>query len=233
VYAALRGATSTTLLWAFAASLAAHSLFLTFPVRDRNSGIGAAGPRGGSLQATLVPLPAIEPAPAPQALNASVLATPSTVPPPTAQPSVAPVSVATSESAVGKAADVEVESEPLKERAMLGDFLAREQSEFPIEIDVPPTIDGKIVAVYPRTARAAGREGMVAVWVVVDQHGAPEEVQIVEGDLEFADAVVQAVSAAHFRPARNNLVPIRFPISLEFRFALNAAATVVEASATR
>ena len=70
----------------------------------------------------------------------------------------------------------------------------------------------------------AGREDAVAVWIVVDASGAPEEITITEGSEEFAQAVVLAIKDTQFLPARNNLQPIRFPLALEFRFAINAPA---------
>jgi len=54
----------------------------------------------------------------------------------------------------------------------------------------------------------------------VDAQGIPEEVLVTDGQEEFADAVIAAVRAARFVPAQNNLLPIRFPLALEFRFVI-------------
>jgi len=221
------------LLWALAVSLAAHSLLLTFVLGHRLSGTEPTGNKGVALHATLVERrdPIETPAATPTA-NASLVATseqPS--PPPTSRAPAQPAPAATADVYAGTVADIEIQAQPLSERGILGDLLGREQSEFPIEIDVPPKVESRIAALYPRTALAEGREGAVTVWVVVDEHGAPAEIQVVEGEEEFVDAVVSAINRASFRPARNNLVPIRFPISLEFHFALGASTSVAEARA--
>ena len=119
----------------------------------------------------------------------------------------------------------------LRDRSRVGDLWNRQIDEFPIEIDLPVRLDSKIEARYPPGALAERREESVVAWIIVDATGAVEEISIPEGSPEFAEAVRAALKDARFVPARNDMKSIRFPIALEFRFALSSgtgtATTVV------
>lgn len=231
------------LLWALVASAAVHSAFVFMPRAWPSHGSDAVVDHGVLLQAALVapseqqtdvttdhPPELTAPAsPSPIQLADQALATPSdprTVPP---MPAVSAASAKNPPSlSIGGAADMQIDGQLLEDRSRLGDMLSRQLSEFPVEVDFPVRLKDKIHAKYPATALAAGREESVAVWVVVDAQGVPEEILIADGSEEFAEAVVAAVKDARFVPARNNLLPIRFPISLEFHFVLGTpAATAV------
>jgi TonB family protein len=111
----------------------------------------------------------------------------------------------------------------LADRGRLGDYLARQLAEFPREIDYAAKPETAISAPYPAAAIAAGTQGSVAVWAVVSETGEAEEVVAVDGPELLAEAAVAAVRKARFKPAHNNLKPIRYPVALEFRFALSGA----------
>jgi TonB family protein len=125
---------------------------------------------------------------------------------------------------VGGSATVRVAGELLANSERLGELLSRQQSEFPREVDSPALLVDKVRASYPPAALAEGREDSVVVWIVVDAKGAIEEILVAEGTEEFSAAVIAAVRQARFVPAQGNLAPIRFPLALEFRFAIDGKA---------
>lgn len=216
--------TPLTLLWAFAASVVVHAgILIATLAGSPYPGVASLTPR--PLIATFMP-PQVAPA-EPTVIASvapSVLATPAAaIPTPPAPPS-APASpepaAATPRGRERGLAKLDVIAVPLADRNRMGEFLGRQTSEFPVEIDRPVRLDGKVVALYPAAALRAGREGSVAVWFVVDAAGVPDEIHILDGDEEFVAAVLAAVRAARFLPAEDKLKPIRFPLSLEFEFRL-------------
>ena len=122
-----------------------------------------------------------------------------------------------------------IEAQPLEDRNRIGDLNSRQLAEFPVELEFPVRLAGKIVAHYPPAALAAGREGSVVVWIVVDAQGHADEIEVTEGAEEFANEVIAVIREAHFLPAQNNLMPIRFPISLEFQFKAPEPAAIGQA----
>jgi len=186
--------------------------------------------QGAALQATLLAPTerkpdaaaevAVTDAPSPVHV-AAYDATATPTPPATAAPSAQSKSAPSPGVGTG---DLRIDAAVLADRNRLGDVLSRQMTEFPIEVDSPAGLDGTIRARYPRTALAERREDSVAVWIVVDENGIADEIIVLDGSEDFAEAVVAAVREAHFVPAKNNLKPIRYPISLEFRFVLGAKA---------
>jgi TonB family protein len=134
---------------------------------------------------------------------------------------------------VGAVGEVQVDGMPLQDINRLGDVLTRQRAEFPTEIDAPVRIKEAIRVRYPAAAMAAGREDSVAVWAIVDPRGDPDEVLVLDGTPEFAEAVVAAVKATKFVPAQNDLLPRRYPIALEFRFVLGEGAATDGATVAR
>ena len=220
------------LLWALVASTVVHSALVALPRTVPGRGANLLPDRGVALQAVLAApedqqpdatadrQPVVAPIEAPSPLQIAARDVPAT-------PDVPPVpsgALAHSPAAtppllgVGGFGEVNVDGVPLADKDRLGEALSRQMSEFPVEVDFPVRMNEAIRAQYPPAALAAGREDSVAVWIVVDAQGLPEEVLVTDGQEEFAAAVIAAVRAAHFVPARNNLVPIRFPLALEFRF---------------
>jgi TonB family protein len=221
------------LLWALVASAAVHTAFVAMPLVLPGHRPGAIADPGVAMQATLVATldqradtqtnpqlaVAAETSPiqfAPQDIAAPPLPLAAAVPhPPSAPPRLLGVDGST---------DVRIDGALLVDRGRLGDLYSRQVGEFPVEVDFPARLNEKIRARYPAAALAEGREDSVAVWVVVDTQGAPEEIVVADGSEEFADAVVAAVRNARFLPAQNNLVPIRFPLALEFHFTIGRRA---------
>ena len=233
------GALRAPLLWALVASSVMHAALVAMPLAYPGNDGNAMADRGVVLQATLAPLSrqkpdqqaeysahvAVTSAPSPLQFSAvEKPAPPELLPLPTVAADVHSAYTSPPLAGIGKAADLSVDAQPILNSVRLGDLLSRQQGEFPMEVEAPSRPIGKISARYPRAALADGREGTVAVWVVVNEHGAADEIVIVEGTEEFAGAVVQAIRNSHFMPARNNLTPIRYPIALEFRFAIRAQA---------
>ncbi len=129
---------------------------------------------------------------------------------------------------VGVPLDIGIRAQPLVAMARLSDELQRAEHPFPAEVAWPVRIRGDIEAHYPAGARDAGREGTVLLWVVVDETAKIEEIKVVEGDDEFAQAAISAVNAAQFAPAsEDGDALIRYPIALEFEFVLPPAKAAV------
>ena len=110
---------------------------------------------------------------------------------------------------------------PLTAYARLGDYQNRWLSEFPVEVAFPVRVNGEIKVPYPRAALEQRIEGDVVVWAVVNPDGSVEDVQLVEGDPVFRDAIVAALRDARYYPAANRGENIRYPIALEFNFVLD------------
>lgn len=236
------GALPTSLFWALVASTVVHSALVAMPRVLPNHPPSAMADPGVTLQASLVApkdkhadqiadhqaelaVAAVSSPMQPAAQDVSVPALPfaSAVP---RTPSAPPPLLA-----VGGATDVRIDGRSLEDRNRLGELLSRQMTEFPVEVDFPARVNEKIRARYPPAALAAGREDSVAVWIVVDAQGAPEEILVADGAEEFADAVVAAVKHARFVPAQNNLVPIRYPLALEFHFTVGPEAVAGAAAA--
>lgn len=233
------GGLSAPLLWAVIGSIVVHTAFVAMPQSLPRRGSSAADDQGPPLQATLVTPPAqpaelktdvaVADVPSPIQLAAQeAVATP--LPPATVdqRPQSSPAAVV----GVG-AGDVRIDGALLTDRSRMGEAWTRQMTEFPIEVDYPARLDEKILARYPPAALAAGREDSVAVWIVVDANGVADEVVVLDGSEEFANAVVAAVKQARFLPAQNNLLPIRFPISLEFRFVIGPQTVAGAAAVAR
>jgi TonB family protein len=226
----LRG-TSTTLSWALLASVIVHAgiVAATFPGSART---GAPPIAPSVLIATLAPAPiatpepvvAVTPAPSTFAVPAEALPMPPAPPPVPAAPQAAAARPGGPDRSL---APLDVIAMPLADRNRLGDLMSRQLAEFPVEVDRPVRLDDRIVARYPPAALRAGREGSVAVWIVVDAQGLAEEIHAAEGDEDFVEAVVAALREARFLPAQDKLRPIRYPLALEFDFRLGGSATAV------
>jgi TonB family protein len=109
---------------------------------------------------------------------------------------------------------------PLTAYARLGDLQARWQSEFPVEVEFPVRLHDEISVPYPPAALERRIEGDVVVWAIVNPDGTVEDVQIVEGDQIFRDAIVAALRDARYYPAANRGENIRYPMALELNFSL-------------
>lgn len=226
------GALPAPLLWALAASAALHMAFVAMPLGAPGNRPSAAVNPKVAIQALLVPAAAPVPdAAAEQPVAAAVGVEPVPVeleqqaaPVPDQKVAVVATGQAPSPAlGAGGATDVRVDGQPLADMDRLGELRSRHMSEFPVEIQFPVKLKEALRARYPPAALAAGREDSVAVWIVVDVAGAVEEVTVTEGTEEFANEVLAAIKDMQFVPAWNYRQPIRYPLALEFRFAINAA----------
>jgi TonB family protein len=242
-----------TLAAAIAASAVVHAALITLPAWR---GTAPADRTAVVLEARLAPhvdpqppvsSPAADsPPPAPPVLSAPVRAPDAPAPEVlTAAPAAPPASDGHPSDALAEAAPAEVVAAPLDDPgevrvaaqqvfalARLGDLFEREMNEFPREVQFPVRYQGTIEARYPAEARAQGIEGSVLAWVVVDPSANVEEIQIVEGAEIFREPVIEAIHAARFLSAADAGVGLHFPITLEFRFALDRPATAAVAAAS-
>jgi len=215
-------AAAAPLIWAALLSVALHGAMVAMPYSPQGGGIHTTFDRSTPISATLS-------APAAEASAAeAVLATAG----PTREPDIAlPASPPTAATQAmspgvpmrfgnGVPGGILVQPHTLEDRNRLGDLLGRQISEFPVEVDLPVRLREPIAVRYPSTALAAGRQGTVVVWIVVNTQGKAEEVQVVDGSEEFSAAVLEALRDIYFLPAQNNRRLIAFPLSLEFSFRL-------------
>ncbi|HQR10176.1 MAG TPA: TonB family protein [Casimicrobiaceae bacterium] len=236
------------LIWALVASTVVHSAFAVLPRAASGRAPGTIADRADVLQVALV-RPSAQSSDAPADTPAELVAVAaSTMPNRAAQAAVlpsekstfaaSPAGPATAMAADDKVAirglgEMQVDGRLLDDKNRLGELLSRQLSEFPVEVDTPVIARQPITASFPRAAMAAGRQGAVVVWVVVNDMGVVEDVQVAEGSAEFAEAVIAALKDAQFVPARNNLWTIRYPIALEFQFSLGASAVTASTVAVR
>ena len=141
---------------------------------------------------------------------------------PAAEPVVSDV-VASALSPPQPEGDARVPAQEITSLSRLGGLLDRTMNDYPREVQAPVRIYGSIEARYPPEARAQGIEGVVVAWVLVDPAANVEEIQIVDGDPVFHDAVIDAIRRGIFKPAFDDGQGLHYPIGLEFRFALDHA----------
>ncbi|MBO7721076.1 MAG: energy transducer TonB [Kiritimatiellae bacterium] len=86
-----------------------------------------------------------------------------------------------------------------------------------------PSALGRIVPVYPRSARRHGREGSVTVEAAVTPDGRAESVSVVAGSgcADLDSAACQALVRARFAPATEDGKKVGGRIRLTFDFRLN------------
>jgi TonB family protein len=217
--------------WALCGSALVHAALVVVPLAGGERSAMVQPPP--DLDVAIVPVPQDRLAPALALAVASPLALPLTARPPPVPPREVlwPLEHAPATPASrGAGGPGLVEARLLTDRARIGEVLERQITEFPVEIGTPVRLSAPITVSYPPRLLAAGREDDVALWVVVDAEGRVEEVQVTDGSADFAGAAVAAVQAARFVPATNNRRPIRFPIALEFKFALPQGAAAAAAS---
>jgi TonB family protein len=215
-------AAASPLVWAALLSVALHGALAVMPPAPAGGGIHATFDRFTPISATLS-------APAAEASAAeAVLATAGPLREPDIALPASPPTAATQAVAPhtpmrfgnGVPGGILVQPEMLEDRNRLGDLLSRQISEFPVEIDMPVRLRDPIAVRYPAAPLAAGRQGSVVVWIVVNAQGKADEVQVVDGAEEFSAAVLEALRDIYFLPAQNNTRLIAYPLSLEFSFRL-------------
>lgn len=85
-----------------------------------------------------------------------------------------------------------------------------------------PTALNRIVPVYPRSARRRGREGVVAIEILVSGSGSVSKAEVVgtSGCSDLDAAAVTAVKTARFAPATEDGVQVEGRLRLTFEFRL-------------
>jgi TonB family protein len=107
--------------------------------------------------------------------------------------------------------------------ARLGEALSgRSLSEFEPEVEKPVRPASSLALDYPPAALEAQREGSVLAWVHVATDGSVKEVEIVEGEPEFADSVRDSLMKARFLPAEVDGHAVENYIILQFDFRIGA-----------
>lgn len=218
---------ASPLLWALVASTIVHTAMVAMPPALPGRDSATRAEQGATLVATLLPASTAQAEVQPTAVvTASPMAIANQEATTSLQsPMSAPQPPVAARSLLGVGSpNLQIAGKVLADRNRLGDLLSRRMAEAPVEVDFPARPKAPIRARYPEAALAAGREGSVAVWVMVSPEGTPDEVTVVDGPPEFADAVVAAINDARFVPAQNNLVPMRYALAFEFDFTLGAIA---------
>ena len=218
-------AAASPLVWAALLSVALHGVMVVMPQAPSGGGIHGAFDRSPPINATLS-TPAADVSAAETVLAAAGPAREPDVALPASSPPVA--TQAASPAAPmrfgnGVPGGILVQPHMLEDRNRLGDLLSRQLADFPVEVDMPVRLRDPIAVRYPSAALAAGRQGSVVVWIVVNTQGKAEEVQVVDGPEDFSAAVLEALRDIYFLPAQNNRRLIAFPLSLEFTFRLPVA----------
>lgn len=221
------GGLASPLLWALVASTIVHTAVVAMPPALPGRAPTARAEQGTTLEATLLPASAaqadVEPTSVVTASPIAIARQDATTS--LQSPASAPQPPAAARALLGVGSpNLQIAGKPLVDNNRLGDLLTRRMAEAPVEVDFPARPKAPIRVRYPEAALAAGREGSVAVWVMVSPEGTPDEVTVVDGPPEFADAVVAAINDAQFIPAQNNLVPMRYALAFEFDFVIGAIA---------
>ena len=86
------------------------------------------------------------------------------------------------------------------------------------EMDVRVRAKGDLRVEYPLIAAAVGKEAVLYVLLLIDEQGRKTRVQIVRGNPDFDNAVLQSLETVEFRPAVLKGSPIKSMLLLEFEF---------------
>jgi len=219
-------AAASPLVWAVLLSVALHCAMVVLTQASPGGGIHSNVDRSDPLSATLSVFVAEGSAADTVLTRAGTAREPSVASP--ASPPRAETQASSPAAPMrfgnGAPGGILVQPHTLEDRNRLGDLLSRQTSEFPVEVDLPVRLRDPIAVRYPAAALAAGRQGSVAVWIVVNSHGEADEVQVVDGPEDFAAAVLEALRDIYFLPAQNNRRLIAYPVSLEFSFRLSGVA---------
>jgi TonB family protein len=96
--------------------------------------------------------------------------------------------------------------------------ISQGEYRLPDELDTRVRAKGDLTIEYPLIAAALGKEAAVYVLLLIDEQGQKLRVQIVRGDPDFDNAVLQSLEKIEFRPAMLKRVPVRSLLLLEFEF---------------
>jgi outer membrane biosynthesis protein TonB len=89
------------------------------------------------------------------------------------------------------------------------------------DLDKRVRATGNLTIEYPFVAAALGKEAVVYVLLLIDEEGKKSRLQVVHGDLDFSNSVLQALDKVEFRPGVLRDEPVRSLLLLEFEFRRN------------
>jgi protein TonB len=91
----------------------------------------------------------------------------------------------------------------------------------PYEV-APVLIKGTVRLVYPELLKKAGIEGTVLLWILIDENGSVQKVQIYKtsGNKALDDAAMRAYRAARFTPAYSRDIPVKVWVQWPVKFTL-------------
>jgi len=96
--------------------------------------------------------------------------------------------------------------------------ISQGEYRLPDELDIRVRAKGDLTIEYPFIPAAMGKEAVIYVLLLIDEQGQKIRVQIVRGDPDFDNAVLQSLEKVEFRPAMLKRVPVRSLLLLEFEF---------------
>jgi hypothetical protein len=86
------------------------------------------------------------------------------------------------------------------------------------EVDVRVRARGDLAIEYPLFAAALGKEAVLYVLLLIDEQGRKNRVEVIRGDIEFHESILQALERVEFRPAMLKNQPVKALLLLEFEF---------------
>jgi TonB family protein len=99
--------------------------------------------------------------------------------------------------------------------------ISQGEYRLPDELDIRVRAKGDLTIEYPLIAAAMGKEAVIYVLLLIDEQGQKLRMQIVRGDPDFDNAVLQSLKKVEFRPAMLRGMPVRSLLLLEFEFRRN------------
>lgn len=91
----------------------------------------------------------------------------------------------------------------------------------PYEV-APVLVKGTVQLVYPELLKRAGIEGTVLLWILIDETGTVQKVQVFRssGNQALDDAAVRAYQVARFSPAYSRDIPVKVWVQWPVKFTL-------------
>jgi outer membrane biosynthesis protein TonB len=89
------------------------------------------------------------------------------------------------------------------------------------DLDKRVAAKGNLTIEYPLIAAIVGKEAVVYVLLLIDEEGKKSRMQVVHGDPDFSNTVLQALDKVEFRPGVLRDRPVRSIMLLEFEFRRN------------
>lgn len=91
----------------------------------------------------------------------------------------------------------------------------------PYEV-APVLIKGTVKLVYPELLKKANIEGTVLLWLLIDEQGNVQKVQVYQssGNTALDDAAVRAYQKARFTPAYSRDIPVKVWVQWPVKFTL-------------